>query len=143
MPPFLPEHFEAGSLSVPAIASMEAGVRELLELGIDEIHARVCGMERRLAQGIREIPSLTLFASEETGSGVLSFSHPALSSEAFAAALSAEGFAVRGGLHCAPLAHNTLGTPRDGTVRVGLWYKNSMRDCDRFLAALLRITRAI
>ena len=55
--------------------------------------------------------------------------------------LNEEGFAVRAGLHCAPMAHNTLGTPEKGTIRVSLGYTNTEKECDRFLTALGNVTK--
>lgn len=138
MPKELPEHFEAGTLPLPAIAAFEAGVKWVEEIGIDAIAGKIERLEMRLREGIGNTKGIRIHG-EETGSGIVSFSHTTLSPLRIASLLDGEGFAVRAGLHCAPLAHQTLGT-RDagGTVRVSLGYSNTAKECERFFKALKR-----
>lgn len=140
MPRTLPERFEAGTLPLPAIAAFEAGVRRVEEVGVLEIGHKIKAMEELLKEGLGSIEGITLFG-EGVGGGILSFAHRERSPNALADALGAEGICVRAGLHCAPLAHQTLGTPREGTVRVSLGYTNTKRECERFLSVLSRVLK--
>ena len=45
------------------------------------------------------------------------------------------GFALRAGLHCAPLAHESAGTLETGTVRVSFGHDADDRQTDLFLQA--------
>ena len=141
MPRDLPEHFEAGTLPLPAIAAMEAGVLWVKERGLSEIGGHISALEERLREGLGNTAGVTLYGAERTGHGILSFTHERLSPEALAARLDACGFAVRAGLHCAPLAHATLGTPEGGTVRLSLGATNTAAECERFLCALGEILK--
>ena len=144
MPELLPERFEAGTLSTPAVASLHAGISFLKEVGVKEIETR----EARLADICREIIScfscLRLFPASVSGGGYaeggpISFACDRYDSEALAAILAEYGVCVRAGLHCAPLAHKKLGTAPDGTVRVSLGYFNTEAELDAFHAILKKI----
>jgi cysteine desulfurase / selenocysteine lyase len=47
----------------------------------------------------------------------------------------------RPGLHCAPIAHKTLGTFPQGTVRLSPSYFNSGRDIEKTVEAVSQIAR--
>lgn len=121
MPDALPERLEAGTLNVPGIAGLLAGIEYVRDIGPDRIHAREQGMLRMLVDRLSDIPELTLFCDRNLcQSGILSFTVGDADSESFCEALSQKGIAVRGGLHCAPLAHRSAGTVDSGTVRISL-----------------------
>ena len=138
MPSALPEHFEAGTLPLPAIAAFEAGVAHVDEIGLTEIAHKIRTLESVLREGLESMRGIKIYG-DGVGGGILSFTHERLSSEMLAEALSAEGIAVRAGLHCAPLAHKTLGTPKDGAVRISLGYTNTKNECERFLSVLSHV----
>lgn len=138
MPRELPEHFEAGTLPLPAIAAFEAGVKWVKEIGLDAIYTQIWEMEKKLREGLGNMKSITLHG-EGAGGGILSFTHAAIPPERVAALLDGYGFAVRAGLHCAPLAHQTLGTEKSGTVRISLGYTNTSKSCDALLSAIAKI----
>ena len=56
-------------------------------------------------------------------------------------ALAQRGFALRGGLHCAPYAHRTAGTLPNGTVRLSVSAFTSAADIDAFAHVLRSIVR--
>ena len=69
--------------------------------------------------------------------GIVSLSHQRLDSEYLALLLSEKyGFATRGGLHCAPLAHAALGTADGGLLRVSFGHDNDEKEVDALLFAL-------
>ena len=115
MPDFLPDRGEAGTLNVPGIAGLEAGLRWIRSRGTESIFRRehwaaeVCGYEL-------EKLGMKVFRGPHQ-SGTVSFI-PGGDCEETAAYLAKQGIAVRAGLHCAPLAHESAGTLRTGTVRV-------------------------
>jgi len=138
MPKELPEHFEAGTLPLPAISAFEAGVKWVKEIGIDAIAYRVNALEKSLKERLGNLKGIALYGGE-TGSGILSFTHESHAPSRVASLLGDKGFAVRAGLHCAPLAHGTLGTLESGTVRISLGYTNTKAECERFLKAMQEI----
>ena len=140
MPRELPEHFEAGTLPLPAIAAFEAGVNWVRGIGLDEIRGKIRCMEKRLWEGLGSMKNITLHG-DGCGGGILSFTHASLSPERVAAILDDSGIAVRAGLHCAPLAHKTLGSGKEGTVRISLGYTNTEKECEHFLKEMQNIVK--
>ena len=115
MPEELPDRAEAGTLNVPGIAGLDAGLAYLSQTGIDRIQQREHHCGQHCAEGLRHL-GLRVFAGEHQG-GTISFV-PNGDCEEFAQKLSQQGIAVRAGLHCAPTAHESAGTLDTGTVRV-------------------------
>lgn len=139
MPRELPEHFEAGTLPHPAIAAFEAGVKWVKEIGVDTIAAHIRQLDEKLREGLGNTKDFRIHG-EETGSGIISFTHKTLAPARVASLLDGKGFAVRAGLHCAPLAHAALGTlDLGGTVRVSLGYTNTEKECEHFFKAIQQI----
>jgi len=138
MPDFLPDRLEAGTHNMPGIAGLLEGVRFVRRQGIGDI----CTHERRLAllaaEGLRRLPGVRVFAEPDlfAQTGVVSFLLDGTDTETLGAALADRGFAVRAGLHCAPLAHRTAGTERTGTVRLSFSAFNTKEEVGRFLDAM-------
>lgn len=141
MPDFLPDRLEAGTHNVPGIAGLEAGISFVRAQRQERIlhHSRV--LIRKAGEGLQRIPRVHAFLSPNAGAqaGVLSFCMEGLSPEALAELLSARGFALRAGLHCAPFAHKTAGTLPEGTVRLSVSAFNRESEIDQFLSSLRAI----
>ena len=115
MPEFTPDRGEAGTLNVPGIAGLRAGIRWLQGNGIGTIARREQAAARRCAEELEKL-GMQVFRGEHQA-GTVSFI-PGCDCEEAAALLGRQGVAVRAGLHCAPLAHESAGTRATGTVRV-------------------------
>ena len=139
MPQELPERFEAGTLPLVAIAAMEAGVRDVLARGAEEIASHVRLLEGALIEDLSAMAGVRLYTGGFRGGGVISLSCERFAPEHLAALLDEEGVAVRAGLHCAPLAHALLGTPPTGTLRVSVDGQTRLCDCRRLVDRLSRI----
>lgn len=143
MPEFLPDRLEAGTHNVPGIAGLLEGVRFVRGMGEDAI----CLHERKLAQmaseGLREISGVSVCARRDLfdQTGVLSFVPQGLDSELVGNALADAGFAVRAGMHCAPLAHRTAGTIDSGTVRLSFSVFNNEDEVNLLLKTLPEILK--
>ncbi len=142
MPDFLPERFEAGTLPTPALASLEAGIREVRRMGVKTVGAHEEELGRRLREGLSSIRGVTLYGGEAEGGTVL-FNVGNVPSEAAGEALDREGICVRSGFHCCPLGHRTLGTPSHGAVRASVSVFTAPREIDGFLTAVSRLSRGI
>ena len=57
--------------------------------------------------------------------------------EQTAARLSSQGFSLRAGLHCAPLAHESAGTLSSGTVRASFSVFNTAREVRALAQSLM------
>ena len=136
MPDFLPDRLEAGTLNVPGIAGLNAGLRYVNRTGISEIFHREHTQLQNCVRGLRKM-GYSVFAGEHQAATV-SFL-PGGDCEEFADKLGCRGIAVRAGLHCAPLAHESAGTLAIGTVRVSFGHDASPRQTDGFLRILAQL----
>ena len=141
MPDFLPDRLEAGTHNMPGIAGLLAGVRYVRRRGTGEICRREREMTLVLAEGLRQLPGVQVFAEPGLGNqtGVLSVTAEGRDCEALAQALAERWTAVRAGLHCAPLAHRTAGTLDTGTVRLSLSDFNTPEEVFQVLESFRRV----
>ena len=138
-PEFLPDVHESGTLNVAGIAGLAAGVRFLLDVGIDAVQARERALVARFLDAASEIAGLTVYGPRDVSQrcGVVSFNVAgAMSSEVGLIFDQSFGIMARTGLHCAPSAHHTLGTFPAGTVRFGFGWFNTEADVDAAIGAL-------
>lgn len=121
MPDYLPDGAEAGTHNMPGIAGLSEGIAYVLRRGARSIGEGESRLVRLAAKGLAERGARVWLAPEgREQTGVLSFTFPGEDPETTAARYSDAGFALRAGLHCAPLAHRSLGTFPSGTVRLSV-----------------------
>ena len=116
MPETLPERLESGTLNLPGVVGLRAGLQFAAAQGLDAIRAHEQALIGTLREDLSVIRGVRLFG--EPGATLLSFAVDGRSSEEVAAALDRCGFAVRAGFHCAALAHTRHASTETGTVRV-------------------------
>ena len=136
MPDFLPDRAEAGTLNVPGIAGLAEGMRYVNQAGMEQIFRREQTQAKRCADGLQSM-GFRVFTGEHQG-GTVSFLPPGDCEEG-AAALAKAGIALRAGLHCAPLAHESAGTLKTGTIRVSFGHDAADWQTDRLLQACKRL----
>lgn len=136
-PEHCPDRFESGTLNLPGIAGLEAGLDYIMQEGMDRIARHEIELAEMLVDGLSAISHVRVFRPDVRGTGTVSFVIEGLNPQHVGHLLD-EGFdiAVRAGLHCAPLAHQTIGTYPEGTVRVSPGYSNTVDDMDFFLHAI-------
>jgi cysteine desulfurase/selenocysteine lyase len=145
-PETLPERFESGTMNTPAIAGLQAGVTFVRETGIDTIRKHEAALIAKLHEGLGEIPGAVLFGPTDPAMhcGPVSFTLAGCDPAQIAFLLDRDyEISVRAGLHCAPLAHRTIGTYPAGTVRVSPGYFNTSGDIESFLLALRTVATAV
>ncbi len=133
MPDFLPDRGEPGTLNVPGIAGLSAGISWIQHHNMENILQKERKLIKLCADGLQK-QGYQVFSGPEQGA-VLSFTGN-LDCEDMAQMLSKHGIAVRAGLHCAPLAHQSAGTLKTGTVRISLGPNNTAHDIHRFLQTI-------
>ncbi len=132
MPDFLPDRAEAGTLNVPGIAGLEAGLAYLQRVGVDTVFRREHACAMRCARELTKM-GIRVFSGEGQG-GTVSFL-PDMDCEVAAQMLQEHKIAVRAGLHCAPLAHESAGTLDTGTVRISFGHDARPEQAGSFLQA--------
>ncbi len=137
-PTMLPEGFETGTLNSVGIAGLGAGVRFILEQGTERIRAHETRLVQILLDGLRTIPGLTIYGRTDASPvGVVSIRLEHWEPMDVGVALDQEfDIAVRTGLHCAPLAHRTIGTFPTGTVRLAPGFFTTVQEVERVIEAL-------
>lgn len=138
MPDFLPERLEAGTLNVPGIAGLEAGLDYLLRQGAEAIFSKEHAQLEACIAGLEKL-GMRIFTGEHQAATV-SFL-PGMDCEEAAALLAKQGIALRAGLHCAPLAHESAGTIGSGTLRVSFGLNAGKHQTDGFLRAASKLPR--
>ncbi len=136
MPDYLPDRLEAGTLNVPGIAGLEAGLRYLRRRGIADIFRRERQEAASCAQGLENLGLRAISGPHQAAT--VSFL-PAMDCEEAAEQLSCHGIALRAGLHCAPLAHESAGTLDTGTVRVSFGHDASPAQTQALLRAVSKL----
>ena len=136
MPEFLPDRAEAGTLNVPGIAGLDAGIRWVSRIGIGKIAEREQKAARCCAKGLESLGMRVFWGPHQ--SGTVSFV-PACDCEELAEELAKRGIAVRAGLHCAPMAHESAGTLGTGTVRISFGHDAAPARVRSFLNGLSKL----
>lgn len=143
MPEDLPDRLEAGTHNMPGIAGLLEGLRFVRKTGIEKIALH----ERQLAdyavRRLRKIDGVRVFYDEGfvNQTGVVSFIAEGYDCEVLGEAMAQKGVALRAGLHCAPLAHRTVGTLKTGTIRLSPSYFNRREQIDRCAEILEGVLR--
>jgi len=138
-PPEMPERLEAGTLNLPGIAGLGAGVAWLQRQGLDRVQVRVMARVQQLVEGVDGLPGVRVVGlpSLAENGGVVSLAFDREDPATVGFRLDREyGIQVRTGLHCAPDAHRSLGTFPAGTLRVSPGPFTTEAEIDALLAAL-------
>lgn len=134
MPAFLPDRLEPGTHNLPGIAGLLAGLRFVRQRGTGTILAHERRLIRQAGLELGALPGAEVFLSTDplAQAGVLSFRVRGWDCEELAAALGERDVALRAGLHCAPLAHQTAGTLETGTLRISVSAFTRPEEISRF-----------
>jgi cysteine desulfurase/selenocysteine lyase len=124
-PDFMPDKYESGTPNTVGIAGLGAGARFCLAQGIAHIRAKEEGLTRMLIEGLSSTPGVVLYGCGDAKKqvAICSFTIRDLTPSEITMELDEEcGIMSRPGLHCAPIAHQTIGTSPQGTVRLSAGY---------------------
>ena len=139
MPEHMPDRLEAGTANSAGAAGLGASCEWIREQGVEALYKHGRKLLLRLADGFRGVPGVSLHGwnADTSRVNILSFTMRNKDNGELAAWLDREhGIMVRAGLHCAPSAHQRLGTFPDGTIRVGIGPFNTEADIDTMIDAV-------
>jgi cysteine desulfurase/selenocysteine lyase len=130
-----PSNFEVGTHNLLGICGVTAGVRWINQVTLEAIRAREQALTTRFVERLQHVPELKLFGNPDLSkrTAVVSLTCVGgVSPHQLADWLANEhGVVTRSGYHCAPLAHETIGTlPGEGTIRFSFGYHNTEQEAD-------------
>lgn len=141
-PTVMPDFLEAGTMNMPGIAGLEAGITFIESIGLENIRAHDVKLAGLLRSGLQEIAGTRVYgpANPEEGVAVVSFVMEGVDCGDVGFILEdIYGILCRTGLHCAPGAHRCLGTFPQGTVRLSPGYFTKEEDVAYVLKAVREI----
>lgn len=143
-PSFYPDCLESGTLNTPGLAGLLAGVRFVRATGVEKIRCRESGLAEKLRAALRDMQGISM-KGEKQGqlqTAVLSFTVEGMDSNLAALWLEEKaGIICRAGLHCAPWAHEALGTLETGTIRLSPGYFNTDAEIEAAIKAVQQLTQ--
>lgn len=135
-----PSTYEVGTHNLLGIVGLTAGVRWVKQAGVAAIRNHENELAASFIKRIRELPGVKVYGSEDQNqrTAVVSMTMEGVTPQELARWLSEKhGVATRAGYHCAPLAHETIGTlPGDGTLRISFGFSNTQEEVETLFGYL-------
>ena len=144
MPTHMPDAFESGTLNLPGIIGLNEGLSYIESQGMENIHNHELALTQAFLEGLQSIDGINIVGKQniQDRTAVVSITIDSMDPASIAYELeSTYHIMTRVGLHCAPRAHQTLGTYPEGTVRFSFGYANTLEDVEAALSALNTIVK--
>jgi len=141
-PECMPDRLESGTPNTPGIAGLLAGVEFILAVGRDNIRQHELAQTEALLEGLRAMDRIKVYGPEDSRQrvAVVPFNIEGMDCGEVSLRLEYEyGIVTRSGLHCTPLAHQTVGTLRQGACRLSPGYFSTEADINHVLQAVFRL----
>lgn len=145
-PSQMPTALEAGTLNVPGLAGLCAGVEWILSQGIEMLCAKEAALASLFYENIRQLPNVKVYGDPEMAlrAPIISLNLGDEDSARIADILWEDyGICVRAGAHCAPLMHRALGTVEQGAVRFSFSRFNTEAEVLQAAAAVQELAQEI
>lgn len=138
MPESLPEKYEMGTMNIAGIAGLNASLKWICEISKEALMLKEKQNRLRLLEILNSYDYLQIIGNAENEKyvGIVSCIMDGISSDSAARIFEQQDISVRTGLHCAPLAHQFLGTYPAGTIRFSVSYFTTDRDFQELREAL-------
>jgi len=135
-----PDSYETGTLATPAIVGLGEGIRFVKSRKRETVELQENQLFLKAKKALASIPRVRLYLPEARKGSLLLLGFEGVSPSKIAERLSDHGICTRAGLHCAPLAHRTLGTGGDA-LRVSFSVMNTAAEIEAFAYVLQSILR--
>lgn len=139
MPQGLPDKYESGTMNLPGIIGLHAALAYIGQVGISEIHRKKMELTGYFLERVKEFGGVRIAGKQDTHDRVAVVSLDFTENDNAVVAFGLEreyGIMTRVGLHCAPLAHRSLHTWPQGTVRFAFSAHNTKEEIDRCIEAI-------
>ncbi|MBQ7133432.1 MAG: aminotransferase class V-fold PLP-dependent enzyme [Ruminococcus sp.] len=143
-PDTLPDKFESGTLNLCGIVSLNHSLRFIKGIGVNNIREKELLLRRHFVESLKDIKDIIVHCEDGNidTTAVVSLSFESLDNAFVASVLERDyGVMTRCGLHCSPLAHSSMGTYPDGTVRFSFSYFNTKDEIDYCVNAIDKILK--
>lgn len=133
VPEELPDKYESGTMNLPGIAGLHAALLYLKETGVEEIHRKKMELTEYFLQRVKAYPTVRVVGKKGISERVAVVSLDFIGRDNGMIAFELEqkyGIMTRVGLHCAPMAHQSLNTFPEGTVRFAFGFFNTKEEID-------------
>lgn len=140
-PNFLPDKFECGTLNSPGIVGLSNSIDFINKEGLETIYSKTSYLRSKLYEGMLNIDGIKLYGNTNFSkyTTCISFNYKNFDPAEVSFFLEYNGIKTRSGLHCAPLAHKSIGSYPGGTIRFSLGYFNTEKEIDYTLSILNNI----
>ncbi|MGI6712089.1 MAG: aminotransferase class V-fold PLP-dependent enzyme [Bacillota bacterium] len=143
-PKIFPDQYESGTLNLPGIVSLGSGIEYINQVGIEEIREHEGALARLLLEELLNIKGVIVYGEKSMArrAPVIAINIAGMDSSELAFELDVQfQICTRAGIHCAPLAHKTIGTLELGAVRLSLGYFNTKEEVLITAAAIQKIAK--
>lgn len=139
-PHFMPDKFESGTLNLPGIVGLNSGISFINNIGISTIKNKLDKLTDKLINELNKIDNVTIYGNQQLNNHCISINIDKLDPSELSFILDNEfGIKNRSGLHCAPLAHESISTFPNGTVRLSIGYFNTESDINYVIQSIKKI----
>ena len=145
-PAQMPTALEAGTLNVPGLAGLCAGVEWILAQGVETLCAKETALAALFYKNIRDLPNVKIYGDPEMAlhAPIISLNIGDEDSARIADILWEDySICVRAGAHCAPLMHKALGTVEQGVVRFSFSHFNTEAEVLQTAVAVQELAQEI
>lgn len=145
-PDMSPDRYESGTPNGPGIIGLGAGVEYINSKGMDQIRKHEEGLTKYFIEEVSKISGIKLYGPCDITkqAAVVSLNIKDYDSSEIAYILDEQyDIMVRPGLHCAPLAHKTIGTLDQGVVRFSFSPFNTLEEIEYGIKSLREIVKEI
>lgn len=143
-PDFLPDKFECGTLNTPGIAGLYAGINFLNKEGLQNIKEHEEELCQKFINDMLNMDTIEVYGFKDASlrTSTVSINSSKIDNSEFGFYLDSEyGISTRTGLHCAPLAHKTIGTYPSGTIRFSFGVFNDLRDVNYATDSIFKVLK--
>ncbi|SET71997.1 cysteine desulfurase family protein [Natronincola peptidivorans] len=145
-PLMLPDRYESGTPNTPGIAGLTAGIEFILKEGLDKIRKHEEEITSCFLEGVKNIPGIIIYGKQDATkqAAVVSINIGEEDSSEIGYVLDKVfDVGIRPGLHCAPMAHKTIGTLEQGTVRFSFGYFTTKEEVKIAIEAIRNIKEEV
>lgn len=143
-PEYMPDKFEAGTLNIPGIYGLNASIKYIIKEKVSTIREKELYLLDHFLKGITNIPELDIIGKKDLNNrtAVVSIDIPKKDNAIVSYNLYNDfGIMTRCGLHCAPSAHQTLGTFPQGTIRFSFSHFNTIEDVNYTINSINQVMK--